>query len=77
MKELVIDGESLSLESVWEWAHSNSARLRLSDKARRKIQEWSASHIRVEDSTSVSSTACRSNVDRLMTFSTSDVAVLL
>lgn len=39
MKELVIDGESLSLESVWEWAHTDSARLRLSDKARKKIQE--------------------------------------
>ena len=35
----------------------------------------SASHSRAADSTSVSSTACRSKVERLMTLSTSAVAV--
>ncbi len=35
----------------------------------------SASHRRAADSVSVSSTVCRSNVDRLMTLSTSAVAV--
>ena len=35
----------------------------------------SASHSRAADSTSVSSTVCRSKVERLMTLSTSAVAV--
>ena len=35
----------------------------------------SASHRRAADSTNVSSTACRSNVERLITLSTSAVAV--
>ena len=35
----------------------------------------SASHSRAADSTSVSSTACRSKVERLITLSTSAVAV--
>ena len=36
---------------------------------------WSASHSRAADFTSVSSTVCRSKVERLMTLSTSAVAV--
>ena len=36
---------------------------------------WSASQSRAADSTSVSSTVCRSKVERLMTLSTSAVAV--
>jgi histidine ammonia-lyase len=40
MKELVLDGESLDLGKVWAWSHSESpVRLRLSDKARRRIKE--------------------------------------
>jgi hypothetical protein len=39
------------------------------------IPAISASHSRAADSTRVSSTDCRSNVDRLMTFRTSAVAV--
>ena len=35
----------------------------------------SASHSRAADSTKVASTACKSNVERLMTLSTSAVAV--
>ena len=43
--------------------------------SRRKINAFSASHRRAADSTSVSSTACRSKVERLTTLSTSAVAV--
>src|SRR5262245_15707009 len=39
------------------------------------MHAMSASHSRAADSTSESSTACRSKVDRLITLSTSDVAV--
>ena len=41
----------------------------------RVIVPWSASHSRAADSTSVCSTVCRSKVERLMTLSTSAVAV--
>ena len=39
------------------------------------MMAWSASQSRAADSASVSSTACRSKVERLMTLSTSAVAV--
>lgn len=39
MRELVLDGESLDLDSVWAWAHSQGGRLRLAEKARKRIQD--------------------------------------
>ena len=42
---------------------------------RAMMAAMSASHSRAADSISVSSTACRSKVERLMTLSTSAVAV--
>ncbi len=39
MKELTLDGESLDLEKVWQWAHSEGAKLRLAGKARRRVEE--------------------------------------
>ncbi len=48
---------------------------RYTSPSRRKMKAVSASHSRAADSTSVSSTGCRSKVERLMTLSTSAVAV--
>ncbi len=39
MKDLVLDGESLDLKAVWDWSHGAIRKLRLADKARRRIQE--------------------------------------
>jgi histidine ammonia-lyase len=39
MKELQLDGESLNLRNVWDWAHSSGAKLSLAGKAKKKIQE--------------------------------------
>ena len=53
----------------------SSRRARYAVPSARVIVALSASHSRAADSTSVLSTACRSKVERLMTLSTSAVAV--
>lgn len=39
MKKLQLDGESLNLQIVWDWAHSGDGKLSLAPGAKKKIQE--------------------------------------
>lgn len=39
MKSLVLDGESLDLETVWAWAHGENAKLSIAPKAQKKIRD--------------------------------------
>ena len=39
MKSLVLDGNSLDLNSVWRWAQAPRGELRLAEKARRRVKE--------------------------------------
>lgn len=39
MKELILDGNSLNLAKVWNWAHGEGGSIRLADKSKKKIRE--------------------------------------
>lgn len=39
MKELVLDGNSLSLQKVWDWSHNTGGKVKLADKAKAKVRE--------------------------------------
>lgn len=39
MKELVLDGESLDLTTLWKWSRSKHGKVRLSEKAMKRVKE--------------------------------------
>lgn len=39
MKDLVLDGNSLNLKKVWDWAHSEGGKLKLAEKSKAKVRE--------------------------------------